>query len=735
MASQDLFVELGVEELPASYVMPAAQQLSDALLKRMEEALIEHGEIEVFATPRRVGLAIAGIAEKGKDREREEFGPPVKVAFDENGEPRVPAQKFAEKVGKALDEIERREKDGKGEYLVAQVVDPGVVSRDFFAQVLPEVFSQLHFPKTMRWGRETTAFARPVQWFCVLFGGEVLPCTFAGIESSNQSYGHRFLAPDAFEVTSFAQFKEACGEKYVVLSPDERRRIIAEGAQKIATEAGGQLWEDEELLDVNSQLSEYPIPILASFDEKYLELPAEVLRTSMRQHQKCFVVVDDKGKLLPYFIPVAGLPSTNPKKVRGGYQRVLRARLDDAQFFFDEDRKEPLEALTPRLDRVIYQKDLGSYGDKVRRVAAQVKEVAQELGLADAQEASHRAAQLYKADLNSNMVYEFPELQGVMGRVYALHSGESPEVADAILEHYLPAGADDDPPETAAGQVLAIAERLDTLVGGFGVGLRPTGSTDPYGLRRQAITLLRILKEKQLPGRLAPLLKMAAAPLAEHIGEQEAVCKEVLGYLRDRLPQIFAQDGWSRDLIDAVCVDELIGRYPLHQLDQLFNALQNAVQSGLLARLAYSFKRINNILRQGVKKIEEQDPLLAGLSEEQRQTIASYEGLGTLTFREGAPEVDVTLFDKEKQQEAALYEVVRKVQSTVDSSLKEAQFGEALEALLTLREPIDDMFDHVMVMAKDADLLVNRLTMLRGIARLAFIDFSKIDTTEVEGER
>lgn len=730
MPSQELFFEIGMEELPASFVMPALQQLAEGIRAHLDDALIDRGTVHTFATPRRLGVVIDDVALQGKDRHREEFGPPVKIAFEEDGTPRMPALKFAEKLGQSIETIGRKEKDGKGEYLCAQVVDSGVQTSAFLQETIPSILQALHFPKTMRWGSEPTAFARPVHWLCARLGSDVLSLSFAGIQSGTTSRGHRFLAPDTFEVENYAQFKEECAQRYIVLDPQERMDIILKGARELAESVDGALWEDQGLLELNAQLSEYPIPILASYEADYLALPDEVLRTSMRNHLKCFAVVDAQGELLPYFIPVAGLPSTNFEKVREGFQRVLRARLADAQFFYDEDRKASIDALVPQLDKVVYQADLGSYGDKVRRVAAQAKDVAAELGYAEHAEHSHRAAQLYKADLNSAMVYEFPELQGIMGREYALHSNEPKEVALAIVEHYLPAGAEDEPPQTPAGQVLAVAERLDTLVGGFGVGLRPSGSADPYGLRRQAITLLRILKEHKLPGRLAPLLSLAAGPLAQHVQDQDATCKEVLGYLRDRLPQIFTQDGWSRDLIDAVCVEALIGRYPIYQLDQLFEALQKALQSGLLAGLAYSFKRVSNILRQGVKKIESNDPLLADLAETERTHIASYRGLGTLTFTESAPNIDVEQLKEE--QERALYACVEQVESVVDQALQEARFGDAFEALLQLREPIDAMFDNVMVMANDAALLINRLALLRKIARLAFLDFGKIDTSEIE---
>ncbi len=725
MAGQELFLEIGVEEMPAGYIIPAGNELATLLQKRLEQALISCGDAKTFSTPRRLGVVIQDVATSGEDRTNEMIGPPTRVAFDKDGAPRVPAQKFAEKVGLPLDQIERKEMP-KGEYLVAHQVEKGKVTVAFLNEVIPETLRQLSFPKVMRWGAESQAFARPVHWLCARLGDQPLTFAFASINSGTQSRGHRFLAPDNFEVESFAQYEAQCRKQYVLIDPEERKKIIIEQGNKLAQEVGAELWKDDALFTLNANLTEYPVPLVAHYEEHYLSLPKELLRTSMKNHLKCFALVDREGELVPHFMAVANLPSTDEAKVRSGFQRVLRARLADAEFFYREDHKKTLDTMGEKLDRVIYQSKLGSYGDKVRRVTSQVATVAKELGLPDATTNAQRAATLYKADLASEMVYEFPELQGIMGKYYAIHQEEEAEVAEAIQEHYLPAGQDDPLPQTDAGKVLAIAERLDTLVGGFGAGLKPTGSADPYALRRQAIGLLRILKEHELSGRLSHLLDAAAKPLSGILEDTEAITQDVLQFLLTRLVQILRNDGWPRDQVDAVCVISLIGRYPLVQLNQLLEALQEAVQSGLLAGLAYSFKRVNNILKAAAKKGD----------------TAPYPGLGSLLFQEEAPAIDTSLLEAEVEAElngieTTLFQTYESVRKKVEQALANADFRTGLQVLLELREPIDNMLGDekkkgVRVNAKDDALRTNRLQLMRGIARLAFLDFSRIDTTEAE---
>lgn len=713
MSTQELFLEIGAEEFPAGYIAPAVEQLTDLLQKSLATAAIACGQVHTFATPRRLGVVIENVATQGQDRTEEVLGPPVNVAFNNDGSPRVAAQKFADKVGVSVEKLERKATP-KGDYLFALQVEKGVSTLQHLNEQIPVLLGQLSFPKTMRWGRETQTFARPIHWICARLGSHPLDFRFASVQSGVQSWGHRFLAPGPFAVESYAQFQETCRKHYVLINPEERKAVIVNQGQELAKQWGGRPWVDEDLVTLNAYLTEYPVPLIAHYEPHYLHLPKELLRTSMRHHLKCFVITDEKGELIPHFMAITNLPSRAEDKVRGGYQRVLRARLADAEFFFQEDRKQPLDQLNQRLEGVIYQSKLGTYKDKVNRICALVPVVAQELGLDTAIAQAERAALLSKADLVSKMVFEFPELQGIMGRHYALHQGEDTEVATAIQEHYLPAGQDDPLPTTNAGKIVAVAERLDTLVGGFGVGLKPTGSKDQYGLRRQSIGLLRILKEYKLPGKLSNLLAAAASTLADRLTDPRPVVEEVLQYVVGRLVQILKNEDWPRDQVDAICTPDLVSRYPIHQLHDLLQSLQQAVESGLLAGLAYSFKRVNNILRAAVKKNE----------------VTGYPGLGSLLFSEDAPPIDTSLLESGREQE--LYDRYLSVCTRVEQALAQADFQTGLRVLLELREPIDNLFDKVMVMAEDNKLRANRLLLMRGIARLAFLDFTRIDTEDAE---
>ncbi|HAA59099.1 MAG TPA: glycine--tRNA ligase subunit beta [Myxococcales bacterium] len=713
MQRHELFLEVGAEEVPASYIGPAVEQLANDIKQSLQDARIAFGEVNTFGTPRRFGVVLSDVAEIGEDETQEIEGPPVRIAFDDEGNPKVPAQKFAERFGLSVDQLERIDTP-KGEKLCARVLNKGVQTTTHLETQLPSILAGLSFPKTMRWGTEKTRFTRPVHWLCALFGETPLSFSFAGATSGNKSRGHRFLAPEEFEVKGYAQFQEEIRKRHVIIDPQERTRMILEGGRDVCSAKGVSLVEDPELIDLNAYLSEYPKPLLAHFEEKYLVLPDELLKMSMKKHLKCFAVADDTGALKPHFVPVAGLNSTNEEVVINGFQRVLRARLADAQHFFEKDQKQRLEDRVETLDRMTFQSKLGSYGDKARRLELLASTVAEEVGLADVAEHAKRAATLCKADLVTDMVIEFTDLQGVMGRYYALADGEPEAVAWAIEEHYLPQQQDDPVPPSKTGQVVALCDRLDTLVGGFAVGLRPSGSTDPYGLRRQTIGILRILKEHELPGRLGAMVEHAVDALGEIVTEKDVVVRDVIEYMQGRLKQMLLSDGWERDLVDAVCVPALIRRWSMPQLLTLLSSLQEAVQSGVLAGLAYSFKRVNNILTAAAKK----------------KIVSDYEGLGAAFFSDAPAAVEASVLQEEIEK--TLLETTKQVQDGLHDQLAKSDFAGALKKLLTLQQPIDAMFDHVMVMAEDEALRDARLALMKMIAQLAFVDFKSINTESVE---
>ncbi|MEM1009182.1 MAG: glycine--tRNA ligase subunit beta, partial [Myxococcota bacterium] len=499
---QTFFLEVGTTELPASYIRPALKQLQDQVQQTLQQQRIDFAQASTAGTPRRLVLIVEDVATQGHALTEELEGPPVRVAFSEDGTPKVPALKFAEKVGLAVEQLGRKQ-TAKGEKLCATVTHEGQATHQVLAEALPSILGRLHFPKSMRWGTQSQSFGRQIRWFCALLGEQVVPFSYAGVHSVNQSYGHRFVAPEPFAVESAQQYREALKQRCVLLDAEQRMRQIQEQSEKLAQEVNGQLVKDTELVEINAFLVESPHPLRGTFESKYLALPKEVLQTTMRTHLKCFSVVDDAGAMLPFFVPVAALPSKDPQVVVHGFERVLRARLADAHFFYDEDGKSTLEKRVPALDAVTFQKSLGSYGDKRRRLELLVVKLAPLLGLDAFCEEAQRAAMLCKSDLLTKMVYEFPELQGTMGRYYAEREQETKAISEALEQHYWPVGAEDQRiPQGSVAQLVAIADRLDTLVGGFAVGIKPTGSADPYGLRRQALTLLRILCEAELPGSL-----------------------------------------------------------------------------------------------------------------------------------------------------------------------------------------------------------------------------------------
>ena len=716
MTKAELFLEIGTEELPAGYIEGALEQFCASVQEALREARVSFGALRSFATPRRMGLSLAEVALSGTDEIEEILGPPVKAAFAEDGTPKIPALKFAEKTGLALEALERKDTP-KGVYLVGKVPRQGIATMTILQDALPAILGRLSFPKSMRWGRVSQRFARPLQWICAMLGGERIPFAYGGIASDTKSRGHRFLAPEAFAIRDAAHHAEELEKRFVVLSAEKRREIILEEGRKLAASCGGRLVEEAGLIDLNAFLVEYPKPLLASFEPAYLALPQEVLQTSMRVHLKCFVIVDEAGKMLPYFLPISALPSKDEAVVKYGYQRVLRARLSDAKFFYDEDQKKTLESRLPRLDAVIFQNKLGSYGEKVKRIG-QISEALLGMLALQGEEAIwvRRAALLCKADLLTGMVYEFPELQGIMGRYYAQHDGEAAAVADALRDHYLPAGQDDAIPAGAVSQVVALADRLDTLVGGFAVELKPTGSADPYGLRRQAIGILRILREAGLGCTLGAMIDASLAALGGLVSDPAATRTEVLGFLTGRLQAILLREGWQRDLVDAICVEDLVARHSLPALASLLVDLKEAVATGILAKLAYSFKRVNNILRAAGKK---------------DAWMADYPGLGSFYREEIA---GISSEGMQEEAEKTLCDAYLGVKAKLEDALQRAAFSEAFAALCTLQAPIDGMFEQVMVMAEDAALRERRLRMLRGIARLAFLDVAKIETDEQDAK-
>ena len=688
----DLLLEIGTEEIPAAFFPRCLADLASRIREGLEEARLEHGEVRTYGTPRRLAVLVREVSDAQEDREEEEIGPPVRVAFDAEGRPTQAAERFAQKVGVPLEALERRQTP-KGEYLAARVAVKGRPAAELLPDIFVEAIRSIPWKKSMRWGRVQEAFARPIHWILARHGESIVEFSFAGVRSGGTTRGHRFLANREIEIPAPAAYVERLREAEVIVDPAERRETILRLARETAARAGGRLQEDEALVDEITWLVELPVPVLGSFDPAFLDLPREVLVSEMREHQKYLAITTESGdRLLPAFVGIANTRVRDPEVVRRGYERVLRARLSDARFFFDEDRKVPLAERVGQLDRVTFQQKLGSVGDKVRRIRALALHLAERLALsADRRAHAERAAELCKADLVTGMVGEFPDLQGVMGREYARASGEPEEVAVAIFEHYLPRGQHDQLPGTNAGAVVGIADRIDTIVGIFGIGKPPTGTADPFGLRRACLGIVRIALEKGYRFSLGELVDRALDQLADRITlARDEVRAQVLDFFAGRLRSHFSES-YPVELVDAV-------------LAAGFDDLPQTQ-----ARLA---------------------AVAAHLGDESFRALA--EGFSRTNIVEKAPgfvpgPVDVALFQADAER--ALHQAFVQVRERVAESLQSGDFSRVVKVFTELREPLDRFFTEVMVMVDDPALRENRLRLLHEIRSLfgRVADFGRMD--------
>jgi glycyl-tRNA synthetase beta chain len=686
-----LLLEIGTEEIPASYIEPALEALASTLAQKLDEARIAHGALCTFGTPRRLAVMVAEVAARQKSLTSEIVGPPCKAAYDLEGRPTVAAVKFAEKAGVPVGKL-KVTATPKGEYLSAVISEAGVATSNVLKTILPAAILATPFPKSMRWADLAVSFARPIVWILALFGASVVSFEVGNIRSGRYSMGHRFMHPRKIRITKPSEYAEALRPAFVVVDAGERRRRIAEEASQAASAAGGNVLPDADLLDINTYLVEYPAPAVGSFSEKYLELPAEVLITAMREHQKYFAVTDDAGRLLPRFIAVNNTPVKDLAVVMRGHERVLRARLEDAQFFYRSDKAIPLDRQVEKLKNVLFQAQLGSIHDKVLRVKELARFVAEQVGGDEAfRRSAERAAWLCKADLVSQIVGEFPKLQGVMGRVYASVQGEPSSVAAAIEEHYRPTSSGGALPETPVGAVLAIADKMDTICGCFRAGLIPTGATDPYALRRQGIGVIQIMRKRNFGFPLSAVVTKGLGLFdgAEAASTDTAV--KILSFIEGRMASILIEEGLAKDTVAAVLgipVDSVPGVW------QRAAALQQLKDKSDFEPIAVSFKRVVNIIRRA-------------------------EGFTPGDVQEG-------LFDH--PSEAGLLSAYRSVSGLVQDDLGRGLYSEALGRVATLRQPVDAFFDDVMVMVEDAEVRQNRLSLLALVAGLfdAFADFSKL---------
>lgn len=685
--SKELFLELGTEEIPAGMLPVAMRDLERMIRKELTAARIEFGAITTYATPRRLVLAVADVAEQQQRQELNLTGPSIKVAYDADGNPTKAAQGFARSNGVDVSELSQKETE-KGSYLfLSKVIEGQPVCNELPAMLL-KIVSSLSFKKSMRWKDLDIRFARPMHWMVALFGGEVVPFSYGELTSSNESFGHRFMAPQSFVVTGLDDYVAKTREHFVIVDPAERKQIIASEIERVAREEGGALNVDEQLLEEVAYLVEDPTPLCGSFDEEFLQLPDELLITSMKEHQRYFTLADDEGRLLAKFITISNTRPKDPSVVVKGNERVLRARLADAMFFWTEDQKKPLESRLEALKKVVYQAKLGTSYAKVQRFTILAETLANQLD-PSCLELTRRAATLCKCDLETGMVYEFPELQGIMGREYAKIEGEDPRVATAIFEHYLPIQAGGDLPSDNVGAFVSLADKVDTVCGCFGVGLIPTGTADPYALRRCTIGILNILIERDFRISLPTFVGHAVQQLEEKLNRStEKVTAEVVEFIRLRFVNMLTGQGFSADVVDAVLsagFDDVI------DARQRVEALSAMKEQQDFKALAATFKRVGNIIKGGVT-----DAVVESVFEE----------------------------DCEKE----LFAELKRIQQDVTRLMASGDYPEVLRSIATLRPSVDAFFDGVMVMAKDETVKTNRLALLTQVAGLfaGLADFSRI---------
>ena len=691
MNKHDLLIEIGTEELPPKSLFTLANAFAEGIGKGLADAGIEHGELEWFATPRRLAVSVGGVADHQPNQEIKRQGPSIANAFDATGQPTKAALGFAASCGVPLEQLQQVE-GPKGKVLQFVGVKEGEATATLLPAIVTAALQALPIAKRMRWGAGEQEFVRPVHWAVLLFGSSVVDAEILGVRTGKLTYGHRFHAPKPMTISSPSKYAQLLREKgFVIAAFAERRELIRAGVTQLAGSVGGTAVIEDALLDEVTALVEWPVPLLGRFDERFLQLPPEVLVATMQDHQRYFPVRDANGALLNCFITVANIQSRDPDKVRDGNERVVRPRLADAAFFWDTDRKQPLATRIDALKSVTFQNKLGSQYDKSVRAGKVAMRIAGIVG-GDVQ-AAERAAQLSKCDLLTLMVGEFPELQGLMGRYYATADGEPAEVATALQEQYWPRFSGDELPATATGIALSMADKLDTIAGIFAIGQKPSGTRDPFGLRRAALGVLRIGVERSLELDLLDLIETAVG--LQPVAAAPEVVGDIWSYLMERLRSSYLEAGTGRtvttEMFDAVVASRT--QSPL-DIDRRLRALETFLKLADADSLAAANKRIANILRKA-------PPDTSGAVDTARL---------------------------EDPAERTLFEHVVSMERAVNPMLARREYAAALTLLASLREDVDRFFDSVMVMAEDAALRANRLALLvrlRGLF-MQIADLSKL---------
>lgn len=694
---KELILEIGTEEIPALFLEKAREDMGNILSGELRDKGVEFEEMEIFYTPRRLSARVSGLQRKQRDRTTENFGPPKRIAFDEDGEPTKAAVGFARSQKVDVEELIIAKRDN-GEFLCVRKTVKGKKTSSVLKEILPGVISSVPFRKSMRWGDGKLTFARPIRWIAALYDDKPVKFSVENIKSSDRSFGHRFTSPKPFRVTSWGNYLKALEKNNVVADPEKRKGIIRKNTEAAAKKIGGTIKEDPELLETVVNLVEHPTVLVGEFEEKYLRLPEEVLISVMKNHQKYFPVYSEKtGKLLPRFIFVCGTPVKDKQVIIRGNERVIRARLNDAEFFFSEDTKKSLSAYTEDLESMVFLSDIGTYREKVERMKMLAADIFASPDL-------ERAAELSKSDLATQMVFEFAELQGVMGKYYSLTSKEKKTVANAIEEQYMPLTRTGELPRTKTGALLSIVDKTDNICSCFIADLAPTGSSDPYALRRQTLGIIRIAIEKKLDISLSTLLERGIRFVLDSMDAQKArdgklseeeLKVNILAFFSERFRNLMTESGYERSVVESVIsagFDNPLDAY------RRINALGKFAKRKDFEALATGFKRVFNIAK----------------------------------TRPSSP-LDKKLFKQKEEKD--LHRAFTKTQTAVlkkladsEKAARQSDYLKALESIKTLSAPIDRFFDAVMVMDKNKKIRDNRLALLNEIKDLFFMiaDFSKI---------
>ncbi|OQY01588.1 MAG: glycine--tRNA ligase subunit beta [Desulfobacteraceae bacterium 4572_130] len=688
----NLLIEIGVEEIPAGYIIPALKSFKENLLKALENNRIKYGKAKYFGTPRRLALIVENISDKQKIQSSTIIGPPEKIGFDKNGKPSMAAEKFAQKAGVNLDEIIITQTD-KGKYLSAKKQEYCELSATILENILPDLILSIPFPKKMRWGDFSISFARPIISLVSILGNTLLNIKLADINSSFYVFGHEFMSFEKFKINNAMEYVYALKILGIIVDIDERKALLKKEIQEKASQNDCYYLEDKELVDTVTNLVEYPYLIVGKFDDEFLELPDQILITAMREHQKYFALTDEKGNLKPYFIAANNTKAKDMSLVAKGHEKVIRARLADAKFFYEVDLESSLDEFAEKLKKVTFYAGLGSMYEKTQRIISLGKYLVKVAELKDQDLVYNnvvRTAEICKADLVTQVVIEFTKLQGVIGSIYAEKAGENNEVAMAIKEHYWPVSSGAFLPDTITGKIVAIADKIDTICGCFSINLIPTGTSDPHALRRQALGIIQIMLKGNFSFSLKKLIEKSLSLYEQNSEKAKIHTQNILEFIKARMANMLLEKGYSRTAVNSVTA---LSFDNIPDILLRVIAIDTLKKSSDFKSISTTFKRVLNILKK--EKFE-------------------------ITI------VNKSLFKDESEEN--LYKFYKDINVKVEKYKKLGDYNQALKEILTLKSHVDKFFDDVMVMVDDKSLKANRLALLSLVAELfsGIADFSKL---------